>query len=110
MHFVEDILEVEPYRLTLRFNAGEVRRVDLEPMLRARSGSPQSAFARLIEPATFTQVQLDRAAHTICWKDLAREIQADGSEKPAPLDLCPDTIYGLSTPVARSDPRWRVSA
>ena len=110
MHFVEEILDVRPYRLTLKFNTGEIRCVDLEATLRAGATSPESAFGRLLDPATFRRVKLDRESRTICWEGLARELQADGTEQPAPLDFCPDVLYQLSAPGAESDSRARVAA
>jgi hypothetical protein len=98
MKFVENLVAVCPYRLTLRFNTGEVRVVDLEATLRAKAASPQSAYGRLLEPATFSRVRLDPEARTVCWDGLARELTSDGVERPAPLDLCPDFLYELSTP------------
>ena len=79
MHFIEEILDVRPYRLTLRFNTGEVRSVDLEATLRAKTTSPQSAYQRLLDPAVFCQVRLDREARTICWDGLARQVEANGA-------------------------------
>ena len=100
MKFVDKLLGVRPYRLTLQFNTGEVRAVDLEAMLRAKAASPQSAYRRLLDPATFSRARLDAEARTVCWDGLAREIDPDGVEQPAPLDLCPDFLYELSAPSA----------
>jgi len=101
MKFVESLLGAFPYRLTLRLNTGEVRVVDLEATLRAKGLAPQSAYGRLLDPATFSRVRLDPEARTVCWDGLAREITPDGAELPAPLDLCPDFLYQLSTPFAQ---------
>ncbi len=110
MHFVEEILDARPYRLTLKFNTGEVRCVDLEPTLRAKAASPQSSYGQLLDPATFARVRLDRSARTICWDGLAREVQADGTERPAPLDFCPDMLYDLGRSVPANGPHGLVSA
>jgi len=88
----------DPYRLTLRFNTGEVRAVDLEAFLRAKAGARGSAYRSLLDPHTFCQARLDAESRTVCWDGLAREITAGGAEPPAPLDLCPDVLYSLSTP------------
>jgi hypothetical protein len=101
MKFVEKLLAADPYRLTLRFNMGEVRVVDLEATLRAKAASPQSAYARLLDPETFSRARWDPEARTVCWDGLARELTSDGGEQPAPLDLCPDFLYQLSTPSAQ---------
>jgi len=58
MKFVEKLLAVHRYRLTLQFNTGEIRVTDLEPMLRAKGASAQSAYGRLIG-ATFCRARLD---------------------------------------------------
>ncbi len=104
MHFVEKLVAVRPYRLTLQFNTGEIRNVDLEATLRARVASPQSAYGRLLDPATFSRVRLDPESRTVCWDGLAREIADDGTEKAAPLDFCPDTLYKMSTPLPQNTP------
>ncbi len=49
MKLVEKLLAVHPYRLTLQFSTGEIRVADLEPTLRAKGASAQSAYARLLE-------------------------------------------------------------
>ena len=98
MHFVEKLLAAQPYRLTLRFNTGEVRAVDLEAFLLAKAGAPGSAYRSLLDPHTFCQARLDAESRTVCWDGLAREITGEGAEQPAPLDLCPDVLYNLSTP------------
>ena len=46
-------------------------------------------------------MRLDPEARTVCWDGLAREINPGGAELPAPLDLCPDFLYELSTPFAQ---------
>jgi hypothetical protein len=101
MHFVEKLVSVHPYRLTLLFNTGEVRAVDLESFLRAKAGTPQSAYRSLLDPATFCRARLDAESRTVCWEGLAREITGEGTDQPAPLDLCPDVLYGLSTTLAQ---------
>jgi hypothetical protein len=110
MHFVEEILDVQPYRLTLKFNTGEIRCVNLEATLHAKATLPESAYRRLLDPVLFRQVRLDRQSRTICWEGLARQIQTDGTEQPAPLDFCPDALYALGTPLAESESREQVSA
>jgi hypothetical protein len=101
MKFVEKLLAARPYRLTLQFNTGELRVVDLEPILRARGATAQSAYGQLLDPSTFCRVRFDPESRTVCWDGLAREITADGSEQPAPLDFCPDVLYELGTPLPK---------
>ena len=100
MKFVDKLLAARPYRLTLRFTTGEVRTVDLEPMLRTKGACPRSAYSRLLDPATFCRARLDAEGRTACWDGLAIEIGPDGIERSAPLDLCPDFLYEVSAPLA----------
>jgi hypothetical protein len=101
MHIVEKLMTVRPYRLTLLFNSGEIRIVELESFLRAKAGTSQNAYQSLLDPTTFCRVRLDSESRTVCWDGLAREVTGEGAEQPAPLDLCPDVLYGLSTPLAQ---------
>jgi hypothetical protein len=101
MHFVEKLVSVHPYRLTLLFSTGEVRAVDLESFLQDKAGTPQSAYQRLLDPATFCRARLDPESRTVCWDGLAREITGEGTDQLAPLDLCPDVLYGMSTTLAQ---------
>jgi hypothetical protein len=78
------LLAAQPYRLTLRFNTGEVRAVDLEASLRAKADAPGSAYRGLLAPHTFCQARLDAESRTVCWDGLAREITGEGPEQPAP--------------------------
>jgi hypothetical protein len=103
MHFVEQIIDCQPYRLLLKFTSGEVRWVDLEPTLKAKATSPESSYRRLLDRVVLGQAQLDREARTIYWEGLARLVSADGAEEPAPLDFCPDTLYKMSIPVTPNE-------
>lgn len=96
MHFIDQILDARPHRLTLVFNTGEVRVVDLEPILQANATSFDSPYRQLLDPAIFCKVRLDQESRTVCWDGLARMLDVDGIEKPAPLDFCPDTLYQMS--------------
>ena len=97
MHFVEKLVTVRPYHLTLLFNTGEVRAVELESFLRAKAGTSQNAYQSLLDPATFCRARFDAESRTVCWDGLALEITGEGTDQPAPLDVCPDVLYGLST-------------
>jgi hypothetical protein len=101
VHFVEKLMSVRPYRLTLLFNTGEVRMVDLESFLREKAGTSVNAYQMLLDPRTFCRARFDPESRTVCWDGLAREITTERTEQPAPLDLCPDVLYRLSTPLPR---------
>jgi hypothetical protein len=52
---------VGPYALHLRFNDGQTRTIDFEPILEGELYGP------LREPEVFAQVSLDPEVHTIVW-------------------------------------------
>lgn len=82
IHLVKEIVSVEPFRITLRFNTGEIRQVDLAAKLNEWAASPQSKFAELKDYEIFKQVKLDSVFETLVWEN--------------GIDLCPDVLYKLS--------------
>ena len=75
---VKEVVALDPYVVRVTFVDGEVRDVDIEPLL----GGP--VFRPLRDPAAFRQVRVDDFHQTICW--------------PGYVDLDPDVIYGLERP------------
>ena len=69
---------LDPYVVRVVFADGEVRDVDIEPLL----GGP--IFEELREPRSFAQVEVDEYGETIVW--------------PNGADLDPDVLYGLAEP------------
>ena len=81
IHAIKEIREVSPFYVILRFNTGEILKIDLEGHLRQWSQSPESTFRELLNPEYFTCVQLNREIGTIYWKN--------------GIDFCPDVLYSL---------------
>ena len=92
------IVAVEPkedFTLTLDFDNGECRILDMKPHLK-----PGTVFEPFMKLENFMRVYLD-ASHSVCW-DIDPNI--DSKEVWQNLvDLCPDTCYMESIPVARND-------
>jgi hypothetical protein len=82
IHLVKEIISVEPFKITLRFNTGEVRQVNLADKLNEWASNPQSKFAELKDYEIFKQVRLDSEFETLVWEN--------------GIDLCPDVLYKLS--------------
>ena len=76
---------LDPYVVRVVFADGEVRDVDIEPLL----GGP--LFAPLRDPAAFAQVEVDEFAETVVW--------------PNGADLDPDVLYGTAEPASGPAPR-----
>ena len=44
LHYTTDVIEVKPFKITCRFNNGEVRKIDLEKKLRDYARTAPSLF------------------------------------------------------------------
>jgi len=91
LHLVREIQAVSPFCLTLKFNTGEVLRVDLESRLRAWSQSTASQFTALLDPVYFQTVKWHAEMETVYWEN--------------GIDLCPDLLYAIGKEVELGKPR-----
>ncbi|HET8527469.1 MAG TPA: DUF2442 domain-containing protein [Gaiellaceae bacterium] len=78
-------IPLDPYVVRVVFVDGEVRDVDIEPLLGG------SVFAALRDPVLFAQVEVDDFAETIVW--------------PNGADLDPDVLYGTAEAAIGPAPR-----
>lgn len=85
---VKTAVPLDPYVVRVVFADGEVRDVDIEPLLDG------PIFAALREPALFAQVEVDEFAETVVW--------------PNGADLDPDIIYGGAEPSTGPAPRVNI--
>ena len=81
------VVALNPYVVRVGFSDGEVRDVDIEPLLNG------TVFAPLRDPHEFRQVRVDEETGAVAW--------------PGGADLDPDVIYGTA-PAARQ-PAARVT-
>lgn len=84
---VVSVVPLEPYVVRVSFGDGEIRDVDIEPLLDG------PVFAALRDRDEFTRVGVDEQTGAIVW--------------PNGADLDPDVIYGIA-PAAR-EPSARVT-
>jgi hypothetical protein len=82
---VKTATALDPYVVRVVFADGEVRDVDIEPLLEG------PVFAALRDPTAFAQVQVDAYSETIVW--------------PTGADLDPDVLYGIAEPASGPVPR-----
>ncbi len=78
MESVTRVVPRENYRLELEFDTGEVRLFDVTPYL------DMGVFKQLRDHSVFAKAYV--AFDTVCW--------------PGEIDIAPETLYCLSTPVA----------
>ena len=75
---VLSVSPLEPYLVRVFFADGEVRDVDIEPLLGSQ------VFTPLRHPEEFARVRVDEQTRAIAW--------------PSGADLDPDVIYGIALP------------
>lgn len=78
---IKSIINVQPFKLTLEFDNGEVKVVDIEERLKAKSTTPDSKYRTLLNPKYFVSVKLQQEWQTIYWDN--------------GIDFCPDVLYSL---------------
>ena len=79
IYLVKKINGVEPFKLDLLFNTGEIKTIDLDQKLRDWSKSEDSKFKELLNPDYFMTVKLNSELDTIYWDN--------------GIDFCPDSLY-----------------
>jgi hypothetical protein len=82
IYLIKKIDRIEPYRLRLLFNTGEIKTVDLYTKLIEWSQSPESKFTALLDPEYFSSVKLDPELDTIFWDN--------------GIDLSPEVLYAMA--------------
>ena len=92
MYRITEIITIEPYQISARFNSGEIRMINFLPLV--------EKFTALKDPKVFAKAKID-SFPTISWDDLAFIRELDGTIKTCPLDFSPETLYLLS--VAQSN-------
>ena len=75
---VSSVSPLEPYVIRVFFDDGEVRDVDIEPLLGG------AVFRPLRDREEFVRVRVDERTCAIAW--------------PSGADLDPDVIYGIAPP------------
>ena len=82
---IKTAVALDPYVVRVVFADGEVRDVDIEPLLDG------PVFEALRDPSMFERVDIDEYGETIVW--------------PNGADLDPDVLYGSAEPSGGPAPR-----
>jgi hypothetical protein len=94
---VKDILDVKPFAVTIKWTNGQTSVVDFNEFLSEERGREGSIFSKLFNTETFMKVRTD--GRTLYWENLTEMIDENGMAIPAPIDFCPDVLYGFSKEV-----------
>jgi hypothetical protein len=89
MHHIQEIVEIEPYKVTVLFDHQERREINFVPLLHN--------FPELRNVDVFKRVTLDDYP-TLVWQNLGKIRELDGTITSTPLDFCPDYLYSISQP------------
>ena len=81
IYLIKEIISVEPFKLKLRFNSGDIKSVDLEPKLLEWSKSPDSKFKQLLDPDYFKSVKYNAEIESVYWDN--------------GIDLSPNFLFDL---------------
>jgi hypothetical protein len=93
---IEAIVSVLNFSIITKWNTGELRSIDFQPILAPHRENKNSTLGRLSDPKIFSKVKFDPVAKTLYWDDLLTLRNPDGSTEPAPLDFCPDVLFSKS--------------
>jgi hypothetical protein len=86
MVLIRSVEVLDEFKVRLEFDTGEVKEVDLDPLLRGAIFEPLRQ-----DPSLFRQVRVDHELGTIAWDNGA--------------DLDPDVLYGSHVPAwAEAEP------
>jgi Protein of unknown function (DUF2442) len=94
---VKKIIDVKPFAVTVKWTNGETRIVDFNEFLSEEKGKKGSVFKKLFNPETFMKVRTD--GRTLYWENLTEMLDENGRAIPAPIDFCPDVLFGISKEV-----------
>ncbi len=83
-YYIQKVIEIEEYTVTCLFNTGEVRAVNLAPVVEKYRAINDGLVSQLADESYFRTVQLD-SYRTLCW--------ANG------VDFGPDNLYAMSEAV-----------
>jgi hypothetical protein len=84
IHFIKEIISVEPFKVVCLYNTGERREIDLKEMLESYAAT-SAFFKPLLNPEYFKTVKLDSYG-TLSWDN--------------EIDFCPDVLYQNSKPIS----------
>jgi hypothetical protein len=82
---VRTVIPLDPYVVRVLFADGEVRDVDIEPLVDG------PVFEAVRDPNVFDKVEVDEYGESIAW--------------PGGADLDPEVLYGIAAPASAPAPR-----
>ena len=97
MKWITEIVSIEAYKITCKWNNNEIKTIDLGSFILKNAKSEKSSFYQLLDKKRFNEVKCDGT--TIYWENGIKMIDYDGMEKPAHLDIDPHVLYEMTSKV-----------
>ena len=94
MKWIVEILKIEPYKITCRWNDNAITAIDLYEFILEKSKNPENSYTQLQNKERFLQVKCDGS--TLYWENGIKYKDLDGTIKPGPLDIAPELLYELA--------------
>ncbi|MBT0812266.1 DUF2442 domain-containing protein [Litoribacter ruber] len=82
MHSVKEIIEIQDFTITLKFENDELRQKDLYDSIHRWGKEPGSKLSELKDPTVFKKANIDPELETLIWDN--------------GLDLCLDVLFDMS--------------
>jgi hypothetical protein len=96
MIHVTTILDIQPYHLTVAFDNGEVRKLDMQPILASQNNYP--GVVQLFDTNVFFNAKIGDFGQ-IYWDNILKMRDLEGALIPCEYDLSPEFVYENSTPI-----------
>ncbi len=94
MKWITEIIDINPYKITCKWNNNEIRTIDLTSFISDKGSNPESSYYQLKDKDRFLQVKCDGT--TIYWENGRKMKDLDDSIKTGPLDIDPDVLYEMT--------------
>jgi hypothetical protein len=98
IHFITQIIKVEPFKVTSMWNTGEVRVNDFEDEF--NESGKHKAFYQLSDYDVFKYVSIGDIG-TLQWVNLPVTISFAAEKMTLPFDLDPIVLYEKSQPISQ---------
>lgn len=94
MKWIEEIINVEDYKIQVLWNDKVLRTIDLTDFLNSKTKNSNSSYTPLLENSIFQSVKCDGT--TLYWENLIEYKDIDGSIHKGNLDISPELLYEIA--------------
>ena len=103
MKWIEEILDINEYKIQCLWNDGIARTVDLKQFISEKSGNGENSYSILQDKNYFKSAKCD--GNSIYWENGINFTDTDGKIKPGSLDISPEVLFEMSEGIFKSNLR-----